>query len=144
MCSGVPFFFFFYLIFLKIYFGCVGSSLRCAGFSLRWLLLLWSAGSRAQAQQLWRPGPAAPRHAGSSRTRDRTRVPRLGRRILNHCTTRKDLPFCFNLHFLDYIWGTTSFCMLICHLYTFGEVSIKVIGLCFNQVLVFFLLLYNI
>ena len=55
--------------FLKIYFiiyfsfGCVGSlllragfslvaesrgysSLRCAGFSLRWLLLLWSTGSR--------------------------------------------------------------------------------------------------
>ena len=45
------------------------SSLRCTGFSLRWLLLLWSmgsigtqaqqlwlAGSRAQAQQLWRLG----------------------------------------------------------------------------------------
>ena len=27
-------------------FGCVESSLWCAGFSLRWLLLLWSAGSR--------------------------------------------------------------------------------------------------
>ena len=55
-------FFFFFLIYLLIY-GCVGvfvaahrlslvvasggySSLRCAGFSLRWLLLLWSMGSR--------------------------------------------------------------------------------------------------
>ena len=30
---------------------------------------LWLVGSRAQAQQLWCTGPAAPRHAGSSRTR---------------------------------------------------------------------------
>ena len=28
-------------------------------------------------------------HVGSSRTRDRTRVPCVGRRILNHCATRK-------------------------------------------------------
>ena len=85
------------------------SSLRCAGFSLRWLLLLWSTGSRrmgfsscgtwaqqlwltgsrAQAQQLWRTSPAAPRHVGSSRTRARTRVPCIGRRIPNHCATRE-------------------------------------------------------
>ena len=40
------------------------SSLRCAGFSLRWLLSLWSTGSRpagfssygTQAQQLWLAG----------------------------------------------------------------------------------------
>ena len=38
------------------------SLLRCAGFSLRWLLLLWLTGSRAQAQQLWRTGLVAPRH----------------------------------------------------------------------------------
>ena len=31
----------------------------------------------------------APRHVGSSWTRDRTRVPSIGRRILNHCTTRE-------------------------------------------------------
>ena len=49
---------------------------------------LWSTGSRAQAQQLWRTGLVAPRHVGSSRTRARTRVPCIGRRILNHCTTR--------------------------------------------------------
>ena len=71
------------------------SSLRCMGFSLRWLLLLqstgyrragfsscsawaqqlWLAGSRAQAQQLWCTGLVAPRHVGSSRTRAQTRVP---------------------------------------------------------------------
>ena len=30
-------------------------------------------------------------HVGSSRTRDRTRVPCIGRWILNHCTTREVL-----------------------------------------------------
>ena len=85
------------------------SSLQCAGFSLRWLLSLWSTGSRrtgfsscgtqaqqswltgsrAQAQQLWHTGLVALRHVGSSWTRDLTRVPCIGRRILNHCTTRE-------------------------------------------------------
>ena len=57
------------------------SSLRCTGFSLQWLLVLqsmgsrrmgfsccgpraqqlWLVGSRAQAQQLWRTGLGAPR-----------------------------------------------------------------------------------
>ena len=85
------------------------SSLHCAGFSLQWLLLLqstgsrrtgfsscvtgaqqlWLTGSRVQAQQLWRTGLVAPRHVGSSRIRDRTRVPCIGRRFLNHCATRQ-------------------------------------------------------
>ena len=51
-CVIGVFFFFNYFI----YFGCVGSLLRCAGFSLRWLLLLWSAGSRAQASVVVAPG----------------------------------------------------------------------------------------
>ena len=34
-------------------------------------------------------GPVAPRHVGSSQTRARTRVPCLGRQILNHCATRE-------------------------------------------------------
>ena len=38
---------------------------------------------------MWRTGLAAPQHLGSSRTRDRTRVPCVGRRIPNHCTTRE-------------------------------------------------------
>ena len=85
------------------------SSLRCVGFSLRWLpqlqsmgsrctgfsscgtwaQQLWLAGSRAQAQQLWCTGLVTLQHVGSSRTRARTRVPCIGRRILNHCATRE-------------------------------------------------------
>ena len=50
---------------------------------------MWLAGSRAQAQQLWRTGPVAPWHVGSSQTRARTRIHCIGRRILNHCATRE-------------------------------------------------------
>ena len=50
---------------------------------------LWLTGSRVQAQQLWRTGLVAPRYVGSSRTRARTRVPCIGRQILNHCATRE-------------------------------------------------------
>ena len=87
----------------------VYSSLWCAGFSLQWLLLLWSTGSRhtgfsscgmqaqqlwltgsrAQAQQLWCTGSVALRQVGSSQTRARTRVPCIGRQILYHCATRE-------------------------------------------------------
>ena len=59
---------------------------------------LWLVGSRAQAQQLWRTGLVAPRHVGSSRTRDRTRVSCIGRQILNHCATR-EVPSCTILYF---------------------------------------------
>ena len=75
------------------------SSSWCMGFSLRQLLLLRSTGCRCVgfiscgtwAQQLWLTGLVAPRHVGSSRTRARTRVPCIGRRILNHCATREAL-----------------------------------------------------
>ena len=99
--------FFFLNIYLFIY-GCVGSSFLCEGF-----LQLWQAGTTlhrsarashyrglsccgaqapdAQAQQLWPTGPVAPRHVGSSQTRARTRVPCIGRQILNHCATREAL-----------------------------------------------------
>ena len=40
-------------------------------------------------------GLAAPRYVGSSRIRDRTRVPCIGRRILNHCATREVLQLAF-------------------------------------------------
>ena len=36
---------------------------------------------------MWRTGLVAPRHVGSSRTRARTRVPCIGRWVLNHCAT---------------------------------------------------------
>ena len=68
-------------------------------FSLQWLLLLWSTGSRhvgsvVVARRLLSAGSehtglVAPQHVGSSRTRARTRVPSIGRRILNHCATRE-------------------------------------------------------
>ena len=89
------------------------SSLRCMGFSLWWLLLLrsmgsrcagfsscWLVGSRAQVQQLWCTGSVALQHVGSSQTRDQTRVPCIGRRILNHCTIREALClyFCFAIY----------------------------------------------
>ena len=43
-------------------------------------------------------GLVAPRHVGSSRTRARTRVPCIGRWILNHCTTR-EVPHPLNIYF---------------------------------------------
>ena len=46
-------------------------------------------GSRVQAQYLWRTGLVAPWHVGSSQTRALTRVPCIGRQILNHCATRE-------------------------------------------------------
>ena len=55
----------------------------------RGLQQLWLAGSREQAQYLWHTGPVAPWHVGSSQPRARTRVPCVGRRILNHCATRE-------------------------------------------------------
>ena len=101
----------FYLFIYLFIFGCVGSLLlrtcflqllragatlpcgawasHCSGFSCCGARALgtraqqlWLAGSRAQAQLLWCTGLVAPWHVGSSQTRDRTRVPCTGRRIL--------------------------------------------------------------
>ena len=47
-----------------------------------WAQQFQSTGSRAQVQQLWHTGLVAPRRAGSSRSRDRTRVSCIGRKIL--------------------------------------------------------------
>ena len=81
------------------------SSLWGVGFSLPWLLLLRSTGSRcmcfsscgARAQELWLTGLVAPWHVGSSRTRAQTHVPCLDRWILNHCTTREARKLTFKL-----------------------------------------------
>ena len=51
--------------------------------------LLLPLGFRARAKYLWHSGLAPPRLVGSSQTRDRTRVPCIGRRILNQWTTRE-------------------------------------------------------
>ena len=96
-CWNIFFFFFFF-------YGCVGSSFLCQGFlHLRQAGATLHRGARAshchglsccgaqapdaQAQQLWLTGLVALRHVGSSQTRARTRVPCIGRRILNHCAT---------------------------------------------------------
>ena len=92
-------------IYLFIY-GCVGSSLLCAGCSLvatcrgyssciAWAshcggfscCRAWVLGSRAQ--QLCHMGSVALRHVGSSQTRARAHVPYIGRRIPNHFATRE-------------------------------------------------------
>ena len=44
---------------------------------------------------MWCTGLVAPRHVRSSWTRDRTCVPCIGRRILNHCATREVLCGCY-------------------------------------------------
>ena len=48
---------------------------------------------------MWLTGPVALRHVGSPQTRDRTRVPCIGRQILNHCATRETLTSGF-----DSVW----------------------------------------
>ena len=97
------FYFWLHLVFIAVHRLSLGSSLRCAGFSLQWLLLLQSTGSR-RAGQLWLAGSR--RVAFSScatwaqllhgmwdlpgpglgpQTRARNHVPCIGRRILNRC-----------------------------------------------------------
>ena len=59
------------------------------GFSFRWLLLLQSMGSGAQAQQLWWTGLVTPWHVWFSCVRDRIRVSCIGRQIHYHWATRE-------------------------------------------------------
>ena len=67
------------------------------GFSLPWLLLLWSTGfrvlgllgSRAQAPSSGLLGLVAPQHRASSRMRDGTHVPHVCGQIPTHCATRE-------------------------------------------------------
>ena len=100
--------FFFNLFTYLFIYGCVGSLPLCEGpLQLRQAGATLHLGAQAshhrglsrcraqapdtQAQQLWLTGPAAPRHAGSSQTRARTRVPCISRQTLNHCATREAL-----------------------------------------------------
>ena len=93
----------FYLFIYLLIFGCAGSLLLLMGF-----LQLRRAGAAlgysawashcsgfsccvARALGAWASVVVA--HVGSSRTRARTRVPCLGRRILSHCATR-EAPLC--------------------------------------------------
>ena len=58
------------------------SSLQCAIFSLRWLLLLWYTGFS-------HCGLVTPRYVESTWTKGWTHVPGIGKRILNHWTSRE-------------------------------------------------------
>ena len=64
--------------------GCSVLASRCVGFS---------CGTRALgcllAQQLWHKDSTAPRHMGSSWTRNQTHISCIGRQILYHRTTRE-------------------------------------------------------
>ena len=65
----------------RLFFSVVASGGYCflqsvGSFSLQWLLLLWSTGSRAHGfQQLWRSGLVAPQHVESPQSRDQTCFP---------------------------------------------------------------------
>ena len=100
---------FFYLFI----FGCAGSSVLCmnvlqlwragatiylrsTGFSLQWLLLLQSIGCRAWGlQQLWLMSLVAPRHVGSSQTRDLLMFPALAGGFLTTGPPRKSYKLYF-------------------------------------------------
>ena len=69
---------------------CIVQAFHCSGFSCFGLRLY-----SARAQYLWHTGLVAPRHVGSSQTRDRTPVPCIGRWILNHWAPR-NYPICYS------------------------------------------------
>ena len=75
------------------------SSSRCAGLSLSWPLPLRSTGSRGAGSVVAAHGPSRSAACGifPDQTRARTRVPCIGRQILNHCATREAQSFCFSL-----------------------------------------------
>ena len=62
---------------------------------------------RLQTRRLSNCGPVAPRHAGSSQTRARTRVPCIGRQTPNYCATREAPSACLFILFI------ASFCHYI-------------------------------
>ena len=65
------------------------SLLRCAGFSLQWLLLLWSTGSRRVSSVVVAHGLSCSAACGIFPDQGSNPVPCTGRRIPNHCATRK-------------------------------------------------------
>ena len=98
-----------FILFLFI-FGCVGSLLLHGGCSsLQWASHcggFYCCGARApgtRASVVVAHGISCSRHVGSSRNRARTRVPCIGRRILNHCATR-EAPCISFLTILFVIW----------------------------------------
>ena len=76
------------------------SQFYCAGFSLQWILLLQSTGSRLRASVVLAHSPAAPQPAESFWTRDGLCVLCTGMWILIHSATREVLELtAFNFPF---------------------------------------------
>ena len=74
------------------------------GFSLLWLLLMWSTASGtwpsvAAMRGLSSCGAQASWHMETSQTRYQTHVPRMNRCVPIHCATREVHKTCFNLKF---------------------------------------------
>ena len=55
-------------------------------------------GSRTRAQSLWLLGLVVPRHVESSRIKNGSHVPCIGKQILTHCTTREVPPSTLDVH----------------------------------------------
>ena len=106
------------------------SLLQCTGFSLQWLLLFQSMGSRhtsfsscgTRAQVLWLTGLVALQHVGSSQTRHRTRVPCIGRQILNHWATREVPGFFLSIIITVFFQFYIFHLVLFYDLYFFAEI----------------------
>ena len=80
------------------------SSSRCAGLSLSCPLLLWSAGSRRAGSVIVAHGPSCSAACGILPDQGSTRVPCIGRQILNHCATREAPVNIFFLIFIYYLF----------------------------------------
>ena len=72
------------LLFIAVHSFLVAVALPVGG---HWLEVPSFSSFTSRAQQLWHMGLVAPRHVESSRTRDQTCVPCIGRQIPNHWTT---------------------------------------------------------
>ena len=62
---------------------------------------------------MWCTAFVAPRHVGSSQTRARTRVPCIGRQILNHSATREVPIFLFLRFSLSLIFENLIMCLAV-------------------------------
>ena len=88
-------------------------------------------------QELWHEGLVALQHVGSSRTRARTCVPCIGRRIFNHCTTREApsfslfLAWCSQLCILFLAFPLCTSCIL------WPAPSLATLGSCSSELLLY-------
>ena len=97
--KGVGLFTYLFLVVLGLRF-CARAFSSCGKWrplfiAVRGPLLLRSTGSRRAGSVIVAHGPSCYAACGISPARARTRVPCIGRRILNHCATREALYYAF-------------------------------------------------